>query len=73
MINNYQELANAIIEKAAEDYRKALRHDDEGTQYSIEKFFRSSYFSVLTSIDPEYLIDKINSEERARKQAVDKS
>ena len=66
----YQNLANAIVLSAVKDYRDALKklkkkpnnklaadeHDD------IERFFRSGYFAILTEIDPEYLIDRLNKE-----------
>ncbi len=66
----YENLANAIIVQAAEDYRKALRSlscnpDNRSAQYercSIERFFRSGWFSVLTSMDPELLIRRLHEE-----------
>ena len=70
MDNNYENLANAIILQAAKDYRKALRTlslnpNNRSAQYecrSIEQFFRSGWFGMLTSIDPEMLIRKLNAE-----------
>lgn len=66
----YENLANAIILQAVKDYREALSryylhrekvsygHDKE----SIERFFRSGWFGVLTTLDPELLIRKLNEE-----------
>lgn len=65
----YENLANAIIESAVTDYRKALK----GVTYdkrippnsvieTVEKFFRSSYFSALTNLDAEYLIGRLREE-----------
>ena len=69
MINTpYQNLAQAIIVKAADDYRNALRGDGYGNysagQVIVEckKFFRSSWFMVLTKIDGEVLIEKLQQE-----------
>ena len=58
-MNPYEELANAIVLKAVKDYRL---HDDEQELASIEHFFRSGWFSVLTSINPEMLISKLRKE-----------
>lgn len=55
----YQELANAIVLQAVKDYRL---HDDEQELASIERFFRSDWFGVLTNINPEILITKLRKE-----------
>ena len=55
----YEELANAIVLQAVKDYRL---HDDEQELASIERFFRSGWFSTLTSINPEMLISKLRKE-----------
>lgn len=70
MITPYEALANAIILQAVEDYRKALRtlslypHDSKarGRKASITRFFRSGWFKVLTNLDPEALIGRLNEE-----------
>ena len=58
-MNPYEELANAIVLQAVKDYRL---HDDEQELASIERFFRSGWFGVLTRIDPEMLIAKLRKE-----------
>lgn len=55
----YQELANAIVLQAVNDYRL---HDNEQELARIERFFRSDWFSVLTNVDPEILITKLRKE-----------
>ena len=55
----YENLANAIVLQAVKDYRL---HDDEQELASIERFFRSGWFGVLTRIDPEMLIAKLREE-----------
>ena len=70
MDNNYENLANAIVLQAVKDYRKALRTlsrnpYNRSSQYecrSIEQFFRSGWFGVLTRLDPEVLITKLKAE-----------
>lgn len=68
--DGYERLANAIIISACRDYRVALRklarnkNNDMAMaeKESIERFFRSGWFGVLTSIDPEMLIRKLQEE-----------
>lgn len=70
MIKNYENLASAIILKAVKDYRKALRilskhpldPKAEGKRTSIEQFFRSDFFAVLTDLNPQALIERLNRE-----------
>jgi len=68
--NTYEELANAIVLQAVTDYRNArktlkIRPKDRDAMYTTKEviaFFRSDYFKVLTSIDPELLISKLRKE-----------
>lgn len=63
----YQNLANAIVAQAAQDYLSALKKlkknpknrmaMDEAMQ--LEKFFHSGWYGVLTGMDPDYLIRKL--------------
>ena len=55
----YENLANALVIPAVEDSRL---HDDEKELASIERFFRSGWFGVLTRIDPEMLISMLRKE-----------
>ena len=55
---NYEELANSIILQAVKDYRNCCNK----TRRSIERFFRSEWFSVLTTLDGEMLIKKLREE-----------
>jgi len=60
----------ALLFQAVKDYRKVLRTlsinpNNRSAQYErrrIEQFFRSGWFGVLTSIDPEMLIAKLKAE-----------
>lgn len=59
MVNPFEELASAIILQAVKDYRL---HDEEPDRESIERFFRSRWFGILTNVDPEMLISKLRKE-----------
>ena len=69
-INPYEELANAIILRAAKDYKKILssvkinpRNSSLKYQKSqIEKFFRSRWFKELTDADGEFIITQLKEE-----------
>ena len=69
-ITNYENLANAIILQAVKDYRVALRalkanprsHTPLSDKNKIERFFRSEWFTVLTSVDGEMLIRSLQME-----------
>lgn len=69
-ITKYENLANAIILQAVDDYRNALYELQRNPRYApalytvseVERFFRSGWFSTLTAIGPEMLIQKLKSE-----------
>ena len=70
MNDPYERLANAIILQAVKDYRNALkrlkkhpnREIDLYMKQEVEQFFRSDWYSCLTTVDPEMLIRKLNEE-----------
>ena len=57
----YQELDSAIVLRAVKDYRMT---DDERELQDIERFLRSAWFGVLTSVDPDLLISKLRKEKK---------
>lgn len=59
-LSPWQMLAHAIIVEACKDYRRLYRRADK---LAIERFFRSQYFGVLTSLDPDKLIRMLNEED----------
>ena len=77
----YENVANAIVIQAVNDYRAAL--DGKGYDYlpakavikELEKFFRSSYYRSLTKVKGEYLIERLKQEhrEKLRKEQLCKS
>lgn len=72
-ITNYENLANAIILQAVRDYRMALKslranprnRSAQADKEENESFFRSQWFTVLTSVDGEMLIRSLQMEEDA--------
>ena len=74
----YENLANAIVVQAANDYRAAL--DGIGYDYKpaeavlkeLEKFFLSSYYRMLTKVKGEYLMERLKQEhlEKKRKEQL---
>lgn len=69
-MNPYENLANAIILQAVKDYRQALKalsrnprsRDSASVKNEVERFFRSQWFSALTSVDGNMLIRKLREE-----------
>lgn len=69
-MDGYQALANAIVEQAVTDYRRARRkltkdpkHETaQVTVKGIERFIRSSWYSMLTNVDPDALMDRLKKE-----------
>lgn len=74
----YENLANAVIIQAVKDYRgqyRALlrhsRNQEAGRQIrDLRKFFHSDWFGVLTDLDPDDLIARLDRdiEEREAKK-----
>lgn len=68
--NPYENLANAIIIKACNDYRNALRKIKKNPNnkmaiseaLEVERFFHSPWYGTLTTIDGDFLIRKIRAE-----------
>lgn len=65
-----QDLANAIVVQAAEDYREALVQlkylpNDwraKSKVQEIERFFRSAWYRLLTKVDAETLMRRLRAE-----------
>lgn len=61
-------LANAIVTRAADDYRSEIRaaHSmglERESKSATEKFFSSKWFEMLTSLDGKALITSIKRDE----------
>lgn len=63
----YQALANAIVEMAAKDYAVALKYhyahphlkEYADEVKTLERFFRSGWYGMLTNLDGECLMREI--------------
>lgn len=66
----YENLANAIIEQAVHDFREAKLRlqknardaEAEKTYRETKRFFRSAWFSRLTPLDSELLLERLEEE-----------
>lgn len=73
MNDPYENLANAIVLQAVKDYRDALKRlkKKSGNKTAMadalecERFFHSGWYKTLTSVDGEYLINKLREEARS--------
>ena len=69
-ITIYENLANAILLQAVKDYRMSLKslkansrnRTAQADKAEIERFFRSQWYSALTSVDGEMLIRSLQKE-----------
>lgn len=60
---NYEDLANAIVIQAVKDYRESwYKRGGAMERERIKRFFRSPFFSNITDVDPEYLIERLEDE-----------
>ena len=72
----YEDIANAIVKQAADDYLRALNgvsYCEKSPEWVIkdtEKFFRSNYFKKLTTLDGEQLIQMLQAEYREKKGLI---
>ena len=74
MISPYENLINAIVLQAVKDYRDALKRlkkkpqntDAMSTAMEIEQFFHSAWYQTITSVDGDYLIQKLREEAKSK-------
>lgn len=59
MDEGYKELAAAIVGRAVIDYKTALKCRNDSATYSLERFFRSAWFEVLSDCNGEVLMQMI--------------
>ena len=67
---DYEAIKNAIIEQAVKDYRwartllakDAKNADAIDMRADTEQFFHSAWFALLTSLDGEWLLEKLEGE-----------
>lgn len=76
--NPYENLANAIIVQAANDYRAALKKIRKNPQnrdaideaLSIEKFFHSGLYGALTTVDGDFLVRQLRAEITGQSESI---
>ena len=69
-LDPYEELANAIVEQAAKDYREMRRKLKKnpndmvvrGQMGEVVKFFHSRWFGILTDANPDYILEQLKEE-----------
>lgn len=60
----YEELANAIVQQAVDDYKKELHKLEKNPKNKhalleiarLERFFHSDWYALLTGLDPDQLL-----------------
>lgn len=56
MDEGYKELAAAIVERAVWDYRNALKRNNKSEIHSLEKFFLSGWFELLSDYNGDEIM-----------------
>lgn len=67
-ITHYENLANAIVVQAIQDYKAAKRvlaknpnnYTAKRDVKEIERFFRSKWYRLLTSVDADWLMEQMD-------------
>ena len=74
----FETLANAIILQAVKDYRLALSYYYHHPRFKykekvleIEEFFYSRWYGILTSVDPDTIVEEVRRQ--VRKEVYDES
>ena len=71
-MDNYEELANAIILQGVKDWRQAVRTQKKHPRYQpaltmreeCERFFLGEWFGMLTKVDGRMILQKLKQEEK---------
>ena len=69
-LDPYEELANAIVEQAAKEYREMRRKlrknpndmTARGQMGEVVRFFHSRWFGILTDANPDYILEQLKEE-----------
>ena len=72
-LNPYEELGNAVVLQAVKDYRDAVKKLSRGKvnqaaeqmKAKCERFFKSSYFNLFTTLDGNALLSQLEKEVEA--------
>lgn len=68
--NPYQSLANAIVAIAVDDYRSALQSKNNELESSVNDFFDSNWFRMLTKVDASVLKSLIRKEQNGEMNRI---
>jgi hypothetical protein len=68
-MNGYEMLAAAVVERAVLDYKQALENirakynvlEAQNVIRNLERFFRSEWFSILSDLDGEMLVQQLRT------------
>lgn len=69
---NYKDLANAIVFRAALDYRDMISgfrpydYEKRMTVTQLERFFYSDWYKTLTDVPADYIIEQIKKERKEK-------
>lgn len=69
LTKNYEDLANAIVMQACIDYQSVMGGSSrmaEVRRKSIEEFFNSQLFGLITDIEPNELINRLKKGPKIR-------
>jgi len=66
----YRNLANAIVAVAADDYRMALKEDNQPLKNSLEQFFHSDWYKLLTRFNGDRMLSLLQREHSGELCAV---
>ena len=66
-LTGWQALGNAVVEQAVKDYKDAIRRLKKNPKnridmleaLALEDFFHSDWYTLLTNVDADYLIDRL--------------
>ncbi len=68
-MDGYEMLAAAVVERAVLDYKQALENirtkynvlEAQNVIRNLERFFRSEWFSILSDLDGEMLVQQLRT------------
>ena len=66
----FENLANAIICMAADDYRTAIVEDDDEERDKLEQFFKSKWYRSLTRVNGLRLMRMLGEEAKETRRRV---
>lgn len=73
-MNPWEELANAVVLQAVKDYRRLWNFDREHhAKRELIRFFHSQWFSILTRLDPEFLIEGLEREANVQRSKANRT